>query len=373
MAKRTKSVVIIGYGGQARSWHRSIKSHPDWELSGIVDINTELLENIPAITNNELDEDQGYMSIEEVVQFGEKPDLAIVATPINTHHGLVKETMDLGINVICEKNMASNIVQAKQMVQYAIDHPELCTAVGTQYRYGTGPWTAKNFFKDMVGPDKPMGVLSMVDWQDYSYRGEKRWGWRRFLPEIYIEDMSVHWFDTIRYITGMEFTQVQGSTFIACGSEWHGSTSVMATLGLAKLEDFDDRSKWAWVHFIGDWGRKGPTSQKFEMYFSNGQAKVNSPWGVETFICNNPNDFRKVEEDGYFPKQDIENLGTDFTGQPIILEQMSRGIDSGGKKQPGTNFKEAFKSFAVSMGCVESSFHGKAVWIPDYWKNLLDF
>jgi predicted dehydrogenase len=371
MAKNKKKCVIVGYGGQARSWHKSIKQHKDWDLIGIVDTDTELLANISTITNGEIDEGQTYTNIEDAVKLGEKPDLVIIATPINTHHGLAQEVMQLGLNVIVEKNMASNIVQGRQMVQMALDHPELCTAMGTQYRYGIPRWTAKRFFQEMVGPDKPMGVLSMVDWQDYSYRGEKRWGWRRFLNEIYIEDMSVHWFDCIRYATEMEFTQCQASTFIARGSEWYGSSSVMAILGLAKPEDFNDRHKWAWVTFVGDWGRKGPSSQKFEMYFSKGQARLTGSFGVETLICSDPKDARKIEEDGYMPQQDVENMGTDYVDQCVILEQMSRGIDSGGQKQPGTNFCEGFKSFAVSMACVESSFAGKAVFVPDYWKNLL--
>ena len=128
-----KKAVIVGFGSLGGgSWFREVKNHPDFDLIGIVDTDTELLENV---TNFGLEEEQGYISIDDAVKFGEKPDLAIIATPIYTHHVLVKETMDLGINVICEKNMASNVIQGKQMVQCAIDHPELCTAVGTQYRY----------------------------------------------------------------------------------------------------------------------------------------------------------------------------------------------------------------------------------------------
>ena len=80
------------------------------------------------------------------------------------------------------------------------------------------------------------------------------------------------------------------------------------------------------------------------------------------------------EEDAYLAMDagPMEGLDVPHTGQAMILEQMSRGIDSGGEIQPGTNYKEAFKSFAVSVACKESSFTGKAIWVPDYWKNLLD-
>ena len=49
---------------------------------------------------------------------------------------------------------------------------------------------------------------------------------------------------------------------------------------------------------------------------------------------------------------------------------MSQGIESNGLKQPSTNFCDAFKSFAVSRGIVESFETKKAVYIPKYWQNL---
>ena len=61
-----KKVVIIGFGGMGNSWKDSIKKHPGWELSGIVDTNTELLENVENF-NIGLDEDQAYMSIEDCI------------------------------------------------------------------------------------------------------------------------------------------------------------------------------------------------------------------------------------------------------------------------------------------------------------------
>lgn len=365
-----KKIVIVGFGSIAQSWFREIKQNPDYELVGIVDTDTELLENVPKMVPW-LKESQAYISIEDAVKFGEKPDVAIICTPIPTHSALVKETMDLGINVICEKNMASTVPQAKQMVQHAIDHPELCTAVDTQYRYGQNYWTARQFFHQEINP---IGDLGMILWEDFGYRGEKRWAWRRYLPEVYLEDMSVHWFDLLRYLTGMDIVQVKADTFKPRYSEWHGSSTVFATLGLAKPEDYYDRAKWVWCHFAGDWQKRGPTSSRQEFYGGKGFARL-TDLGVQITTYKNPeNTSKDFEEDAYLAIDtgSIEGLECKYTGQGIILEMMSRGIDSGGQIQPGTNFKEAFKSFAVSAACIESTFSGNAVFVPDYWKHFLD-
>jgi hypothetical protein len=54
----------------------------------------------------------------------------------------------------------------------------------------------------------------------------------------------------------------------------------------------------------------------------------------------------------------------------IILEQMGLGIESKAKRQPGTNFLEAFRTFACTQAAIESSRTGKTIWVPDYWKDI---
>jgi predicted dehydrogenase len=362
--------VIIGFGGHARgSWFNNIKKHPDFKLEGIIDSDTELLENVPKMIPG-LTEDDCFMSIDDYVEMKGKPDLAIIATPIYTHHILVTEAMELGINVICEKNMASTIYQGRQMVQAAIDHPELSTAIGTQYRYFTKFWTAHKFFTTPA--ENPIGDISYIRWESAGNWGEKRRGWRRWLPEVYLEDMCTHWFDLLRYITGMDVVQVKCDSFIPKYSNWKGSSTTFVNLALANKKDYDNRHNWVWAQLYGDWQARGKNEgHGFHVYCEKGQAKITDSWGLELQLYKDA-DGHNIEEDGYMPQANIENLGTDFTDQAIILEMTKRCIQSKGKNQPGTNFKEAFKSFAISMAAIDSSRTGQSIWVPDYWKGFLD-
>jgi predicted dehydrogenase len=359
-------VAIIGFGGHARgSWFRSVKAHPDFELTGIVDTDTELLSNVG---NFGLSEDQAFMSIDDMVKFGEKPDVAIIATPIYTHHVLVKETMDLGINVICEKNMAATIYQGRQMVQCAIDHPELSTAIGTQYRYFPRNWAAHQFFKQK---DNPIGELSYIRWAGAGNWGEKRSGWRRWIPEIYLEDMCLHYFDLLRYITGLDIVQVKADTFIPRYSAWQGSSTAFVNLALAHPDDYHHRHNWVWCQLYGDWQRRGPGVNLSEFLGGKGQATIGD-WGIDMKIYQDE-DGKKWEEDGFLIADSgpVEGCGN-FTDQCVILDLLKQSMESKGKKLLGTHFREAFKSFAVSMGAIESSRTGQTVFVPDYWKGLLD-
>jgi predicted dehydrogenase len=356
---------IIGFGSLGRgSWFKEVNNHPDFKMVGVVDTDTELLENLHTVG---LSEDDGFVSIDDMVALGTKPDLAIIATPIYTHHVLVKECMDLGIHVICEKNMASTIYQGRQMVQCAVDHPELTTAVGTQYRYFPKNWNAHVFF---TTEDNNIGPISFMRWESAGNWGEKRRGWRRWLAEIYLEDMCTHYFDLMRYITGMDIVQVKADTFIPKYSKWQGSSTVFCNVALAKPEDYKHRRNWTWCQLYGDWQARGPGFTSFKFYCEKGQAKINEHgFGLETLIYKDEEGY-KYEEDGYITDKSIENLGTTRQGQGIILDMVKKSIESKGKYQPGTNFIEGFKSFCGSMAAIESSRTGQAVWVPKYWEDL---
>jgi predicted dehydrogenase len=367
-----KTCVIIGLGGHARnSWLQAVNKHPDWKLTGVVDTNTELLENVPKLTgllkDGPLSEDQAYISIEDCIQLGTKPDLAIIATPIYTHHVLVKDCMDNGINVICEKNMATNINQGRQMLQLAIDHPELCTAVGNQYRFFIPNWTAHKYLQ---GPDNQIGKLAFVKVHESFNWGGIREGWRRWLQDLNIEDQAVHFIDLIRYITGMDVVQVKADVFIPNFSDWQGSSTTLGHFALARPEDYQHRRKWTWVEYYSDWQRRGEPDFLYEFSGDRGRFVIDSKFGGLHLWLYTDKNGTKWEEDFYPNDRDVRGLGNGYEGQAVILEQMSKGIDSKGKVQPDTCFKEAFKSFAVTMACLESSRLGQSVWVPDYWKDM---
>ena len=184
-----------------------------------------------------------------------------------------------------------------------------------------------------------------------------------------MEDQAVHFFDLIRFITQKDIVQVKADVFIPNSSTWQGSSTTLANLGIAAPEDYNHRREWVWGEYYSDWQRMGPPDFLWEFSGKSGRFVIDGNWGLKTWLYTNE-DGSKWEEDGYMIDNDVANMGTNYDGQMVILEQMKRSIDSKGKEQPMTNFKEAFKSFAVTMGCLESSRTGKSVWIPKYWEDL---
>jgi predicted dehydrogenase len=368
LTDRKKRAIIVGIGGHAHSWRKVLELHPDWELAAIVDTDTEKLESAPKIWG--VDEDEAFTSVEEAFQYGEGPyDLAILVTPIYTHHVLALEAMELGLNVICEKNLCSTIEQARMLVKATDAHPELCTATGTQTRYFPKNWAVRKYFLEH---EEQLGKMTSVNFECLYNWGKSRFGWRRWLADIYMEDMAPHHFDYLRFLTGMDVVEVKGVNFKPSFSKFKGSSTTFAIFALATPENYTNKDNWIYATYRGDWQKKGNNYSKFELNCEGGDVillEEKKTKSVTATIYDDDEGFKFHTEDVPLTPDVLYNED-EFTDQILILDQMKKGIDSKGKDQPQTNFKDAIKSFAISRGIVESSKTGNAVYLPDYWKNL---
>ena len=63
-------------------------------------------------------------------------EAVVVATPLILHHQMVKDCMDAGLHVLCEKLMARTITQCKDMIGYA-KSKKMLLGVGHQRHYST--------------------------------------------------------------------------------------------------------------------------------------------------------------------------------------------------------------------------------------------
>jgi predicted dehydrogenase len=360
-----KKIVVIGWGNHSGSWIARINTHPDWELNGIVDIDTEKVGNIPKVLCNP---DNGFVTLQDLVNMGEKPDVVLITTPIPTHHTLAIDALDLGIHVICEKNMAYTLQQGKQMVKTALRHPNLCTAVGTQYRYLPQFWALKAFLETNQNAVGNWGLIN-VELAGGGENPKDREGWRRDMEDIYLQDMAPHYIDLIRYWTGMDFVEMSAKAFIPNYSGWKGTSGVFMNFALAKPEDYYNQDAWVWGRFYGDWQKKGPGLSRFELIGKNGTVLC-TDYTNWKYLPGNPSGSIKNEVD-IIPRKDVFHNTQNLEGHSFFLEDFSKAIDSQGKIKPMTHFEEAFKSFAAIMAAKESSMTGKTVFVPDLWKNLL--
>ncbi|MDL2301992.1 Gfo/Idh/MocA family oxidoreductase [Lachnospiraceae bacterium OttesenSCG-928-D06] len=106
-------MAIIGYGGMG-SWHRENVSNriEDISVKGVFDVRKEAMDKA---------KDEGlymYESLEEILA-DEEISLVTVATPNNFHKDYVIQCLKAGKNVVCEKPVAMNGEELKEMIETA--------------------------------------------------------------------------------------------------------------------------------------------------------------------------------------------------------------------------------------------------------------
>ncbi len=340
-----------------------------------------------------VEEENAFPNMEIMVKLYEEPIHAVlIATPIYTHYTLAKEALQLGLNVILEKNMASSIVQARDLVETAEKHSTLCTSLGTQYRFRPNWWT---IHKELQKKDSIIGKLGQVR-ASYIHKqtGEMRSGWRRYLRDIYPEDMMVHHMDVLRFCTGMEAIQVQATVFKPNYSKWQASSTVSVNMIFAPKGKELDKEEWVYVHYYGDWqarGQKEELISTFKFIGKKGSLTTEPPQEPQEHIWERTPVQNMVGEPAgsqivaYIDKglkdaerieivKDEQIMGNEkkLMDQLWILQEMYDGIKSKGEKQPSMNFKDAYNSFIICRAAVESSKTGKSIWMPQFWRNPIE-
>jgi predicted dehydrogenase len=114
MVKRLR-IGVIGASWYSDLRHLlAIKSHPHAELAAISDIVQERADkmakkySIPFVSTD----------YKEVIEKSSL-DALFVVTPDDTHHAITMDALEAGLHVMCEKPMAHNAVQAKEMYEKA--------------------------------------------------------------------------------------------------------------------------------------------------------------------------------------------------------------------------------------------------------------
>ncbi|MFX0100713.1 MAG: Gfo/Idh/MocA family oxidoreductase, partial [Candidatus Hodarchaeota archaeon] len=266
------NIIIVGMGGHAASsWLHRINEHPEWNLVGIVDTDTEKLLHVEKWG---VPEDCAYPNIEAAVKWGdEKIDLALITSPIPTHHVLATEAMELGLNVIVEKNMALTIEQGQDLVKLARKNPELSTSLGTQYPFRPKWYTLREMFKS---GKSPIGKLSLVRMRSSAYSGDMRTHWRAWLGDIFPDDMMVHHVSILRYATAMEIIKVSAQVFRPAWSTWLGSSTVLMNMVMAPPGKEIEKDEWINAQYYGDWqgtGLKSGWEDNYEFYGPRGSIR----------------------------------------------------------------------------------------------------
>lgn len=189
MSKTRAAVIGLGYWGPNLA--RNFQASPEFELVGLCDLDAKRVERV----GGSYPWAKRFTSDAEMLA-EVKPDIVAVATPVGAHYKLVKQALEAGAHVLCEKPLASNVKEAEELVALAKKH-DRNLFVDHTFTY-TG---AVRLIRDLYAKGQ-LGELFYID--------SVRINLGLFQPDVdVIWDLAPHDLSIVQYVVGKRVESVQ--------------------------------------------------------------------------------------------------------------------------------------------------------------------
>jgi predicted dehydrogenase len=338
-------VIQVGIGAWGYSWISVIIDSPDWELVGIVDLNQAQLEKACAEFN--FSSENTFTSLAEAVK-KVNADAVVVTTPPQFHAPVVNEALELGLHAIVEKPLADTVEDSKSMIETSKRTGKFLM-VSQNYRFKRATRTVREVIKS--------GVIGKVGNIFINFHKAPVFeGYRSTMDEPLITDMSIHHFDQLRSVTGLDPVKV---TAVSWNPEWswfkgNAVTQIRFELsnGAHVLYNGNWVSTGSTTTWDGDWNIQGSEG---EVFWSNNKVVVRTNDLYKTVFMKGAVEVNGELHYDLIPMEFEERLGS--------LHEFATSIRE--NRQPETAGKDNLYSVAMVLGALESVRTGSEVSIKE--------
>lgn len=333
--ERKLRMVLMGVGLFGISWASIIQKDPEWELIAIVDTNEEILTKVGTalrLSSNSLfnSPSSAFRKVEA--------DAVLIVTPPDTHKQLILTALKEGFHVLCEKPLATNIEEAKELREKIPQYRQKFM-ISQNYRWQREMATIKQIIEQ-----GNIGKVGYINWEF-----NKSWrfgGWREKLEEVLVEDMSIHHFDLVRYLTGKNCIWLYARSFNPFWSWFRGRSSASI------LMEFEGGIH---VNYFGSWvgqGRQTGWNGSFRIAGSKGAIHLDN------------SDITLISEGTASVLTDSDKKRLKRTRREYALEEFRQAIVN--NRIPETNVEDNFQSFAITCAAMQSCRTGEAVNMSEF-------
>ncbi len=330
--------IQVGVGGFGGQWVNVLKNNEAAEVVGMVDISDDALTK--ACEKGGYEKDICFASLADAME-ATSAEAVVVATPPEFHLPPVCEALKAGLDVISEKPMADSIENSKMMLRTAKETGNRYV-VSQNYRYRAPTWTLGQLVKD--GKLGEVGQVKVDFFLGCDFGG----GFRHDMDFPLIVDMSIHHFDLMRFITGLNPVTVQGMAWNPKWSNYKGDCSSIVLFEMDNGARIVYNASWCckgqFNGWNGDWqveGEKGTLLYK----------------GDDVTFYDVP-DLYKVEEKG-----EVELQEPPLASQDYVLDEFIR--TAGTDESCATDVYDNIQSVAMVFAAVEAVKTGKPVDVLD--------
>ncbi|MBS4223781.1 Gfo/Idh/MocA family protein [Lederbergia citrea] len=319
--------IQVGTGGFGTSWLEILDNYEDIELAAVVDVNPENLENAKGfIKNNKVEYFTDHLEAFSMVG----ADIAVIITPPQTHKRLALDALEHELNVFMEKPIAHTFEDAMELLEKSKQYQKF-VMISQNYRWRPEIEAVRKAVEEGL-----IGKIEYVEW-DFR-RATKFGGWRDQYSEILIEDMSIHHFDLMRHILGVESTSIFAKSMKPSWSWFNGNSTASVIM---KFED-------VLVNYFGSWVTRGKETPW------NGEFKLIGEKGVIELIDDKPS--ATLEDGSSFGLGLVE---LEYEDREYSIFEMVNAIKEG--RKPVTDLVDNINSFAIVGAALESIKQSKEI------------
>ena len=328
-------IIQLGIGGFGYHWSKVLQATPGAEVVGLVDVSQKAL----AAACDEFGYDSAicFPSLEAAMA-AVPADMLLCVSPPLFHLEQITAATSGGLHVLCEKPMATTLADCAQIMRVAQAVDRL-VAVSQQYRYRPTMRAMTDLIKE--GAIGRVGQVRL-DFYKGVYFGEENF--RRIMPFPTLVDMSIHHFDLLRSITGLEAETIVGEAWNPPWSANSGDTTAALTMTMNNGARVVYNASWAAQGDFSDWnGNWLIDGDKGSIFYSDGKV----------ILRQTDEKYQVTAEKEIVP----ESLG--MTEHSRLLLDFFDCIEIG--RSPETSAADNLRSIAMVFAAVEAVQSGAKV------------
>lgn len=245
--------ILTGLGGRGLYWLDNARRHSDVDIVAFVEPYEGSITR--AVEKHYVARDTIFASLDEAIAHSDA-DFVLDVTPPSVHPEVAFKAFENGLHVIGEKPLSDNFEVAKKVA--AASHAAGLTHMITQnYRFGGLPRTSRRVLDEgLIGKPGQCDIRFYMNWADLPgshYVTE---------PYMLINDMMVHHFDLVRYVTNEDPISVTAQTWNQPWG-WHAGDACHSILfqfesGLRVTHVANGAAVGSRTTYNGDWRIEGP-------------------------------------------------------------------------------------------------------------------
>lgn len=272
-------------------------------------------------------------------------DAVVIALPTRLHGDALRRSLEGGRHVLCEKPLAPTAEETAGLLAAADERPELVVMVTQNYR--ERPWA------QAVRSKIADGTVGEIAHMAVRFRQpEMPLGARAELANPLLQDMAIHHFDLLRFLTASNAVELYARQHRPSWSEFQGSPGLDAMIAM---------QDGVQVSYSGSWAGRGAATTWDGDWLIEGDRGLLTVTDLDVAFHPNP-ERRSSETSTETPVVDPVPIGAPdlrLGDLQLTFENFRRAIELG--ERPDTDIRDNAHSIAMVFAAEEAIRLGRPV------------